>query len=125
MPNVFVVNDSGHDFSKAEEFGEIVMLTEGIIGKFQITSMFRIMEEHLKDSKSNDYIIMCGPSIMQSVACSIFAAKHGCLNLLLFKTGSEGDRGHDTYIFRRLNLSQLKEGDQNAHTEAANLGSPR
>ena len=111
MNKVFAVNDSGHDFSQAKEYGELIMLTEGIIGKYQITSMYRTMEDQLRSSKPDDYILMCGPSVMQSVACAIFAAKHGCLNLLLFKTGGEGNRGEDTYIFRRLNLSALKEGD--------------
>ena len=123
MSTVYIVNDSGHNFSRAEEFGEIVMLTEGIIGKYQITGMYRTMEEQLKDSKPDDYILMCGPSVMQAVACSIFATKHGCLNLLLFKIGGEGDRGNDTYIFRRLNLSPLKEGGKDAHTKTVDLGS--
>jgi len=112
MPKIYVPNDSGHDFSKAEEYGELVVLTRGILGKYQITSMFRSMEEAIRDSSPDDYILMCGPSVMQAVICSMFAYLHGGLNLLLFKTGSEGDRGSDTYVFRRLNLGRLKrEGE--------------
>ena len=105
MPKVFIINDSGHDYSGALNFGELVVLTQGIVGKLHVTYMYRSMCR-LLDSEPDDYILMCGPSIMQAVACSIFAYKHGGLNLLIYKAGEEGERGQDKYMFRRLNLKK-------------------
>ena len=105
MPNgkskgiVYVINDSGHDFTAAEEYGLIEVMTQGTIDKFNLTSMHRVFEPFLAESKPGDYLVQSGPAVMAAVACSMFAAKHGCLNLLLWKADRE--KG-DHYVLRKL-----------------------
>ncbi len=85
MNNVLVINKSSHDYSKAEEFGKLVFMSEGSMSRFAVSSIYRLFEPFINQSKPEDYILLGGLSIMCSIACSMFAVKHGRLNLLIYK----------------------------------------
>lgn len=84
MAKVFVLNRGAHDYSRAERFGELVYLTDGMLAKNATSVMFRIMREAFKDSAPEDFIVISSLSTLCSIACSEFSIKHGKLNLLLF-----------------------------------------
>ena len=105
MRKVFIINDSGHDFSKAARFGTLVPLTTGFISKFQPTAMFRVFAEKLESSQAGDFLLQSGPTVMNMIAASVFVAKHGKLNLLLWR---QNDNGQEDYICRRMDFSRLK-----------------
>lgn len=92
MTKVYIVNKSSHDFSEATHYGDIVFLSEGPMNRYSTNNMVRQFEELLKDSHKDDYIVPCSLNVMNSIACAIFAKKHGCLNLLLFKDGKYIER---------------------------------
>jgi len=94
MPKVFVVNKSSHDFSNAEEFGELVFMTQGRMNRFATTDMIRMFSESMKDSDKSDYILPCSLNVMNLLAGAVFAAKHKTVNLLLFKAGRYIERNH-------------------------------
>jgi len=94
MPNVYIVNKSNHDFSPAEKYGELVFLSEGPMNRYSTNNMFRIFKEKMESSSDYDYIVPCSLNVMNSIACAIFAHKHGKLNLLLFKGGVYIERNH-------------------------------
>ena len=94
MGKVFIVNRSSHDFSPAKKFGEIVFLSEGPMNRYSTNNMHRIFKEVMSDSDEGDYIVPCALNVMNSIACAIFAHKHGKLNLLLFKNGDYIERNH-------------------------------
>jgi hypothetical protein len=96
MANVYVVNKSSHDFSAAKNFGRIVFLSEGPMNRYAANHMHRVFAKAMEYSRKCDYIVPCSLNVMNSIACAVFAHKHGVLNLLLFK---EGD-----YIERNLVL---------------------
>lgn len=83
---VYIINKSCHDFSPASQFGELVFLSEGSLNRFGTAEMHRRFIHGLKNSSSNDYILISGMAIMSSIACAIFAIKHNRLNLLLWKS---------------------------------------
>jgi len=91
---VFIVNKSSHDFRPAEAFGEVIYLSEGSINRYATNSMVRQFSDIMKDSEGSDYIVPCSLNVMNSIACAIFAHKHGRLNLLLFKDGLYIERNH-------------------------------
>lgn len=101
MRKVFVVNDAGHDYSSAESYGELIFMTRGMLPVLQLTRMLREFDEHLKGSSPADYILHSGPSVVNSIACSLFAVKHKKLNLLLFVG--------DGYELRQLNFENFME----------------
>jgi hypothetical protein len=103
MSSVYIINDSGHDYSDAERFGELIVMTSGLIDKFDITAMYRAFDIFLKDSKPDDFLLHSGPSIMAAVACAQFAAMHGRLNLLVwrYEDGKKDRYLHHTLRFKR------------------------
>ena len=103
-PNVYVANQGAHDYSDAERYGTVVNVTKGLLSKFGVGIMARTWADVIKTSKPEDYIVSGSLTTMCSIGCSLFAIKHGHLNLLLFKNGH--------YICRRLMLSQLLEGEK-------------
>ena len=92
MSKVYIVNKSSHDFSEANKYGEVIFLSEGPMNRYSTNNMVRQFEELLKDSHKEDYIVPCSLNVMNSIACAIFAKKHSCLNLLLFKDGKYIER---------------------------------
>ena len=99
MPNVYVVNDSGHDFSAAEPYGDLIALSEGELDKYNVTGMKRIFDKKLQSSSPSDWLLHTGPGIMSAIACSIFAAMHGRLNLLIWRAEANGT---DRYVSRKV-----------------------
>ena len=116
MSKVFVVNKSTHDFTPAERYGDLVFLSSGPMVRFQVNSMARRFWERLKFSEKGDYILLSGLSVMNVVACSIFARLHGRLNLLIYRNGQyyEANTVLDNLI---QNLDEEEQGDCHGTTE--------
>lgn len=91
---VYIVNRSSHDFSAAEQFGDLIFLSEGPMNRYSTNNMHRVFKEVMKDSCEDDYIVPCALNVMNSIACALFAHRHGKLNLLLFKDGDYIERNH-------------------------------
>ena len=91
---VFVVNKSSHDFGPADKYGKVHFLSSGSMNRYATNSMVRLFEEAMRESKVEDYIVPCSLNVMNSIACAIFAYKHGRLNLLLYKDGVYIERNH-------------------------------
>lgn len=92
MPKVYVVSKSAHDFSDAERYGTLIPLSSGPMNRYNVNNIHRQFADIMSESTDEDYILICGLSIMSSVACGIMAAKHGRLNMLLFRRGKYVER---------------------------------
>jgi len=92
MSHVYIVNKSAHDFTPAEKYGKLIFLSEGSMNRYSVNSMYRIFSEVMQNSEKSDHIVPCSLNVMNSIACAIFAHKHGRLNLLLFKDGNYLER---------------------------------
>ncbi len=102
---VFVISDSGHDFTDATRFGELVIMSKGLVSKFHVTAVRRLFEPFIDSSTESDFLLCSGPSLMTAIACSMFAARHGCLNLLLFHGTGESHN----YVQRRIRFDSQRE----------------
>lgn len=109
MPRVYVVNKGPHDYSDAERFGELVFCTEGSIDKFDLAQMHREVSDSLADSEACDYLLLTSLTSLCSVACAIFATKHGRLNILLHRGDGYTER---TLIFN--NSTKAPNGKRKA-----------
>ena len=114
MATVYIVNKGGHDHIDAERFGNLLFLSEGAINRYSTGNIYRKFVSVLDNSLPGDYILITGLSVMSSIACSIFARKHGRLNLLLYKT-SHDDIVGNYYIERTLMLDELMKGDKDEY----------
>lgn len=101
---VYIVNKSGHDFSSARHFGSLVYLTEGEKDPFQVTKMYRQMAAILVDSQRDDYLLVSGLTVMNCIASSVLARKHGIVNWLLYDNRSE------SYKVRTIDVDSLLRG---------------
>lgn len=85
MPKVYIPNKSFHDFSAAGEFGELIYLTEGIItNRTKVSQLLAGMWEILKDSEPEDMLLVSSMALLNALASSALAAKHGRVNYLIF-----------------------------------------
>lgn len=101
MAKVFIPNKGAHDYSDALRFGSLEFVTKGQINAYAVNTMARVWNEALKDSSPDDWIMLTSLTTLSSIGCSMFALKHGHLNLLIFRK--------DRYIPRKLMLSDLQE----------------
>lgn len=83
-PRVFVPNKSGHDFSSASEFGEIVFLTTGRVNRHAANTIYQEVAEMMENVNDTDHIIVSSLNIITMMAAAIMARKTGFLNLLVF-----------------------------------------
>lgn len=86
MRKVYVPNKSHHDFKKAERFGQLVYLTDGVVNRFAVNQLYRECGAAMKDATAEDYILVSSLSILNAVAASIMAHRFGCVNFLVFDT---------------------------------------
>jgi len=106
MPNVYIVNRGCHDHTDAERFGKLVYLSEGAVNRYAVATIYRGFIDAMKNSGPDDYILITGLSVMSSIACAIFARKHGRVNLLLFRaTRDPQQKGH--YVERIIMIDEL------------------
>lgn len=92
MPKVYIVSKSAHDFSDAERYGTLIPLSSGPMNRYNTNNIHRQFSDIMSESVADDYVLICGLSIMSSIACGIMAAKHGKLNILIFRQGKYVER---------------------------------
>lgn len=84
---VFVVNKSSHDYSDAEQFGELHYLTEGRINLYDTSRILDSLWHTLKDSNKKNWLLQSGPTTVNVCAVAIMLELHGVVNLLIYKKG--------------------------------------
>lgn len=85
MPKVFIVNDSGYDFSKASRFGELVPLTKGHVPFTNGLTSFPAITEGLKDfNPSKDSLLLIGSPFLNAAAVLQVAGKTDFIKTLMF-----------------------------------------
>ena len=106
MSKVFVPNKGPHDYSEAEAWGRLTFCTEGNLDRRDVNNMYRDLMDSLADSTPDDWILITSLTSLCSVACGIFSAMHGRLNLLMFDQGS--------YVSRSLTFPFHNKENTNA-----------
>ena len=71
---IFVVSTGRHDISQAEEYGEVVALTEGTIS-LNMSELAVNLSDKLKDFNQEDYILLSGNLAANFVAGMIMGIK--------------------------------------------------
>ena len=131
---VFIVNKSYHDYSEAEKFGELVFMSEGSINRYSASKIFRIFEPFIKESKKTDYVLLTSMTIMCSIICGMFGAKHGRLNLLLHKPSRivadpEEEKysilEKETYLERVIVFERKEKNHEEEKSSGLNKGHPQ
>ena len=104
-PKVYVINDSGHDYEGAREYGDLVILTKGRVAAYAANNHYRSFVSQMEDLQENDYVLVTSLASLNAIVGWIIGSRGLPLNLLLYRDGK--------YIVRRLvdNLNEIGEDD--------------
>jgi CTP:phosphocholine cytidylyltransferase-like protein len=85
LPNVWVVNNSGHDFSPAYEYGEdVYYLTTGRVNIFKTNKLISEFKGKMANFKEDDWLLLSGNAILNVLAVTVALEKHGMVQTLLY-----------------------------------------
>lgn len=104
MATVWVVNYAGHDFSSALSWGEIRPLTHGYVSLESLDRLKYIFVEATKDSSPEDWLLLSGLMVLNSLASLIMWHRHGRVNLLIHDRKTEGYR---ELVVNKSNIDEL------------------
>ena len=97
MAKVYVVNNTNHDYSKAEQYGELVYVTKGKLPIFKTNTVRAMLEKGLVKFSKDDYLLISGPAIVNIMAATILYSKFDTVRFLIF------DAKQQNYVVRHIN----------------------
>ena len=97
MAKVYVVNNTNHDYSKAEQYGELVYITKGKLPIFKTNTVRAMLEKGLVKFTKDDYLLISGPAIVSVMAAIILYNNFDTVKFLVF------DAKQQDYVVRHLN----------------------
>lgn len=97
MAKVYIANNTNHDYSKAEQYGELVDVTNGKVPIFKTSIMKVLLEDGLAGFTEDDYLLLAGPAILCVMASTIVFNKFDTVKFLVF------DAKQQDYVVRHLN----------------------
>lgn len=100
---VFVANYAGHDLSSATKYGRLEFLTEGRhINIFDTDGLLLELRHKLQNAKENDFLLLSGSPVINSLATMIIFLKFGVINYLIFNSKSR------QYVARTITEIQIQ-----------------
>lgn len=84
---VYVPNKSFHDFSAAEQFGDLIYVTEGVISRLNINQLEAAAATAMREAAPGDYIVISSLPVLTSIMTGIMANRFGRANFLLYRHG--------------------------------------
>ena len=97
MAKVYVVNNTNHDYSKAEQYGELVYATKGQLPILKTSTVRAMLEKGLAKFTKDDYLLISGPVIVNIMAATLLFNKFDTVKFLVF------DAKQQDYVVRHLN----------------------
>lgn len=99
---VYILVNSGHDYSDAERFGSLHFLNVPVEAKGDINQLYAFLTQALWDADPNDYLMIgSGAASMGCVATAVMTEWFGRVNFLLYRK--------DRYEEQKLILSPQGE----------------
>lgn len=86
QPVVWLVNEGGHVYEAAERFGRIVPLTTANVNPFGLDRLIVNLGQRLELAKENDYILISGLAILNSLVLLIWLTKFEKAKVLQWST---------------------------------------
>lgn len=80
---VWIVNDAGHDFSKAEKFGGLQKLTIGRVNPFYPDRLAQELSIGIvRYASPEDFLLISGTPILNALALCLWVKAHGSCKVL-------------------------------------------
>lgn len=104
---VYVANFAGHDFTPAQEYGELCYLTKGYISFQSLDRLKYVIAEALQQSKPEDYLALSGTNIINVLAAVLWLEMHEQVKILNYDKTTNSYR---LIVLTRGSNLQLLEG---------------
>ena len=103
MRTVWVANESGHDYEPAEQYGKLGKLTLGNQNTFRLDRLIaHITRGICKFTSEDDYLLISGSPVINSVAFHVWLETHPRCNLLQWRAKSR------EYILTTVTRTQIE-----------------
>lgn len=111
---VWIVNDAGHDFSCAQKFGELIVLTEGLVNIFDVDRIQATLVQKLADFEKDDFLLLTGSTILNVLAVGIIQHKYDFAQVLIYNAK------YRKYVPREIHTLKEVKQDLNANKTPEN-----
>ncbi len=82
-PTVWLVNESGHEYTDAQKFGSIRAITVSDVNPFNVDRLlWKIAHVVTKLTKREDYLLISGTAILTGLAMSVWLKAHDQCKIL-------------------------------------------
>jgi hypothetical protein len=81
---VYIVNSAGHDFSKAEKYGELIPVVKGHMNVFRPDRGLFTIDEGLKSFTKDDYLLLSGNTFGNVIAALCVAGRFSKIKMLVY-----------------------------------------
>ena len=102
MSTIWVVSDTGHEYSKAEGRGTLRFLFTGKVNVFASDMLVKEIESKLEEATEEDYLLPSGNAVANCLAFTSLLNRFSKVNVLIFSFK------HETYEVRTIRKSQFK-----------------
>lgn len=87
MNQVYILQDGGHDYTAAEDFGTLVFCADHAVNRWNISAMYELLMDAMQDAKKDDLILISSLATFCCVATAIMVERFGEVHYLIYKDG--------------------------------------
>lgn len=102
---VFVTNFAGHDYTAAEQYGEIVPITKGYISFHSLDRVKYRVCEALEETTEEDWLLLSGIPVICVLAATYWYFKHKKIKMLVHD--KKGGGSYRELIISEKNFQDL------------------
>ncbi len=81
-PKVYVTNNSGYPYEKAEKYGDLVFLTRGYMYYNKIDEVIKKLGNIIDEASENDFLCLSGNNFICALAMHLWAKEHELCKVL-------------------------------------------
>lgn len=93
MSKVYAVNLSDKNYTPAEEYGELIFMTEGVLNLRKLELYEKRIRSYLVNADSDDYLLFSGHPLVCALAMKIWLEKNEKCNVLLWEFNIKSQAG--------------------------------
>lgn len=102
MPTVWVISDSGHDYTKAAPLGEVKFVFDGPVNVFASDRLVKEIEAKMVDAQEGDYVLPSGATLANCLIFTLLCLRFGKVSILIYSFKKQN------YEVRTIHLNQFK-----------------
>jgi hypothetical protein len=113
QPIVWIVNEGGHNYEDAVQYGRLFPVTEGSVNPFNVDRMMVNFLHRLRHADAEDYVLISGLPILNAIFVAMWLARFTKIRLLQWSTREEK---YEYRLVERDNLVRLAMWDGESAT---------